>query len=31
MTGLTKRIVADLQATAVNDLTSLNAVDELFA
>ncbi|HDR1195500.1 TPA: ACP S-malonyltransferase [Pasteurella multocida] len=29
--GLTKRIVADLQATAVNDLTSLNAVDELFA
>ncbi|HEA3286883.1 TPA: ACP S-malonyltransferase [Pasteurella multocida] len=31
LTGLTKRIVADLQATAVNDLTSLNAVDELFA
>ncbi len=31
LTGLTKRIVADLQTTAVNDLTSLNAVDELFA
>ncbi|HDR1414554.1 TPA: ACP S-malonyltransferase [Pasteurella multocida] len=31
LTGLTKRIVADLQATAVNDLSSLNAVDELFA
>ncbi|ODS43369.1 [acyl-carrier-protein] S-malonyltransferase [Pasteurella multocida] len=31
LTGLTKRIVADLKATAVNDLTSLNAVDELFA
>ncbi|HHE3507649.1 ACP S-malonyltransferase [Pasteurella multocida] len=31
LTGLTKRIVADLQATAVNDLASLNAVEELLA
>lgn len=31
LTGLTKRIVADLQAAAVNDLTSLNAVEEVLA
>lgn len=31
LTGLTKRIVADLQAVAVNDLNSLNTVEELFA
>ncbi len=31
LTGLTKRIVADLQATVVNDLASLNAVEELLA
>ncbi|HDR1055946.1 TPA: ACP S-malonyltransferase [Pasteurella multocida] len=31
LTGLTKRIVADLQATAVNELASLNAVEELLA
>lgn len=30
LTGLTKRIVADLQATAVNDLNSLNTVEQLF-
>lgn len=29
LSGLTKRIVADLQATSVNDLVSLNAVEEL--
>lgn len=29
LTGLTKRIVADLQATAVNDLNSLNAAEQL--
>lgn len=31
LTGLTKRIVADLQAAAVNDLASLNAVEEVLA
>ncbi|TCP96031.1 [acyl-carrier-protein] S-malonyltransferase [Cricetibacter osteomyelitidis] len=31
LTGLTKRIVADLQAAAVNDLASLTAVEELLA
>ncbi|MGY4676881.1 ACP S-malonyltransferase [Pasteurella sp. P03HT] len=31
LTGLTKRIVADLQATAVNDLASLNAVEAVLA
>ncbi|VEI57017.1 malonyl CoA-acyl carrier protein transacylase [Pasteurella multocida] len=31
LTGLTKRIVADLQAAAVNDLTSLNVVEEVLA
>ncbi|XWY20959.1 ACP S-malonyltransferase [Bisgaard Taxon 45] len=31
LTGLTKRIVADLQAAAVNDLASLNAIEELLA
>lgn len=29
LTGLTKRIVADLQATAVNDLNSLNTAEQL--
>ncbi|UDW83109.1 ACP S-malonyltransferase [Pasteurella canis] len=31
LTGLTKRIVADLQAIAVNDIASLNAVEEVLA
>lgn len=31
LTGLTKRIVSDLQASAVNDLNSLNAAQELLA
>lgn len=31
LNGLTKRIVSDLQATSVNDLASLNAVEELLA
>ncbi|MGC7559079.1 ACP S-malonyltransferase [Pasteurella sp. PK-2025] len=31
LTGLTKRIVADLQAAAVNDVTSLNAAEEVLA
>lgn len=31
LSGLTKRIVADLQAASVNDITSLNAIEELLA
>ncbi|QPB41830.1 ACP S-malonyltransferase [Rodentibacter haemolyticus] len=31
LNGLTKRIVSDLQATSINDVTSLNAVEELLA
>jgi malonyl-coA-[acyl-carrier-protein] transacylase len=31
LNGLTKRIVAELQATSVNDVTSLDAVEALLA
>ncbi|BFU60420.1 MULTISPECIES: ACP S-malonyltransferase [Rodentibacter] len=31
LNGLTKRIVGDLQATSINDVISLNAVEELLA
>lgn len=31
LTGLTKRIVAGLQASAVNDVDSLDAIQELLA
>ena len=31
LSGLTKRIVADLQAASINDITSLNAIEELLA